>query len=104
MVGICSHTAPGSLECILSGILDLYRAMDDLTYQIDVSDSFDSGNGSDDEEEDTEAETSRTEDIDITVCHICSQVVCKVRPKVINHSHLPTIYGHFSLPPDRPRT
>ena len=54
--------------------------MDDLTYQIDVSDSFDSGNGSDDEEEDTEAENSRVgEDIDISVCHICSQVVCKVR-------------------------
>ena len=53
--------------------------MDDLTYQIDVSDSFDSGNGSDDEEEETEAENSRVEDIDISVCHICSQVVCKVR-------------------------
>ena len=53
--------------------------MDDLTYQIDVSDSFDSGNGSDDEEEDTEAEISRVEGIDISVCHICSQVVCKVR-------------------------
>merc|ERR1719264_31285 len=67
LVGMCSHTVPGSLECILSGILDLYRAMDDLTYQIDVSDSFDSGNGSDDEEEETEAETSRTENIDISV-------------------------------------
>ena len=97
MVGICSHTAPGSLECILSGILDLYRAMDDLTYQIDVSDSFDSGNGSDDEEEETEAETSRTEDIDISVCHICSQVVCKVRPK---GSIIPcSRYTHFSFSP-----
>ena len=57
--------------------------MDDLTYQIDVSDSFDSGNGSDEEEEDTEAEASRAEDIDITVCHICSQLVCKVRPRKI---------------------
>ena len=74
---------PGSLECILSGILDLYRAMDDLTYQIDVSDSFDSGNGSDYDEEDTEAEASRTEVIDITVCHLCSQVVCKVSPERI---------------------
>ena len=67
----------------MSGILDLYRAMDDLTYQIDVSDSFDSGNGSDYDEEDTEAEASRTEDIDITVCHLCSQVVCKVSPERI---------------------
>ncbi len=66
------------MECLVPGIGDLLRAMDELSYQLDVSDSFDSGNGSDEEEQETEAETSQVENIDMAVCTVCANVVCKV--------------------------
>ncbi|XP_059092688.1 myomegalin-like isoform X1 [Tigriopus californicus] len=75
--------APGSLECILTGIGDLLAAMNDLSYQLDLSDSFsDSGHGSDEEEDedgdDTEVENSFCkEEIHFRLCTQCSVVVCQ---------------------------
>ena len=65
--------------------------MDELSYQLDLSDSFDSGNGSEEDEEEEDRvedgdETTATEaennianigDIHVEICEICSAVVCK---------------------------
>ena len=76
----CNDGTPGSLDCLLSGVENLFHAMDDLSYQLDLSDSFDSGNGSD-EGEDTEIESSleRKDEISFRMCRVCSSLVCRVR-------------------------
>ena len=76
---------PGSLSCLLEGVGSLFRAIDDLTYQLELSDSFDSGNGTEEEEEvDTEAESTYREPAEFAVCKECQRITAQVRGKYNN--------------------
>lgn len=78
----CNINSPGSLDCLLPGVGDLFRAMDGLSYQLDLSDSFDSGNGSEaDEGDETEVDASLgdRQEIHFQMCGLCSTLVCEVR-------------------------
>jgi len=82
----CSPRGPGSLECLNDGLSRLSEVMDGLTYQLELTDSFDSGNGS--SNEDTAGATEADEDDEqgeplpeFCLCHECdrvaSQSVCQ---------------------------
>ena len=80
--GSCS---PGSLDCLSEGLAALFCAMDDLTYQLELSDSFDSGNGTEEDDEDelggdvTEVDNPEgAEGIDLSTCNACARVTSKV--------------------------
>ena len=76
--------SPGSLECLSEGLASLFTAMDDLTYQLELSDSFDSGNGTEEDDEDdmgdvTEADNQDgSEAVDLATCGACDRLVSKV--------------------------
>ena len=70
----------GSLNCIMSGINQINRTMDELAFQIDMSDSIDSGNATAEEDFDdmdmSDAEHPRVskdfDDVLVNLCPTCS--------------------------------
>lgn len=68
---------PGSLECLLGGITDLFSAMNSLNYELDLSDSFDSGQGSDYDNDTEGDQPCEEQEITFEMCTSCAGIVCK---------------------------
>ena len=78
-VDVCNSRKPGSLECLNESISQLFGAMNDLTYQLELSDSIDSGVATEEDDYDTEAETPAAEEanrIQFYTCTGCAKIVC----------------------------
>ena len=62
----------GNLRCLLTNLDDYSRIMDELSYQLDVSETF---TYSDEASSDENIEQENFEDFQLEVCHACAQIL-----------------------------